>query len=261
MQPMVSHDSCVIGYGMVGKATSFLFGIKKHFDTDESRSNTTLKEAAKCNFIFICLPTPERAGKYIVEPIFDTIRKIESYGCSAIYIIRSTVYPGFATELQKKFKINRVVSNPEFLSEDTWEVDIKHPPFVLLGGVSQDSMNQVKKIFRVRMNKVPIIITNNITAELAKLAMNSYFATKVMFANQVYDYSTKVGANYETIKKILESHPFGPKNHFTIWYKGKRGVNGNCLPKDSKAMAHYSGSKLLKTVVDLNKDLVKKKKK
>ncbi len=258
---MISHNSCVIGYGMVGKATSLLFDIKKHFDTEKSRSNITLKEAAKCDLVFICLPTPEKLGRYIVEPIFETIKKIENYGNSAIYIIRSTVYPGFAMELQKKLKTNRVVSNPEFLSEDTWKKDIKYPPFVLLGSTSQDSVNLVKKIYKARMGKIPIFVTDNTTAELAKLAMNSYFATKVIFANQVFDYSKKVGANYETVKEVLESHPFGPKNHFTIWYKGKRGVNGNCLPKDSKAMAHYSDSKLLKTVISINKDLVKQERK
>lgn len=255
------NDYCVVGYGMVGKATSLLFDIQKHFDIDNTRSNISLEEAAKCKFVFICLPTPEKSGKYVVVSIFETIKKIESHGSSAIYIIRSTVYPGFALELQRKFKINRVVSNPEFLSEDTWKKDVKYPPFVLLGGSARDSTKQVENIYRAKMRKTLIIVTDNTTAELAKLTMNSYFATKVIFANQVYDYSEKVGANYETIKEVLESHPFGPKNHFTIWYKGKRGVNGNCLPKDSKAMANYSGSKLLRTVVNLNKDLVKKKRK
>ncbi|KKQ48424.1 MAG: UDP-glucose dehydrogenase [Candidatus Shapirobacteria bacterium GW2011_GWE1_38_10] len=259
LEAVINNNFCVIGYGMVGKATAVLFHVKKHFDVNKTRSNISLREAAKCKFVFICLPTPEKAGKYQVDGIIKTIENIESYGNSAIYIIRSTVYPGFANEIQKNLKINRIVSNPEFLSEDTWKKDVKYPPFVLIGGISKDSVNQVRKIYKIRVGNVPIVVTDNTTAELAKLAMNSYFATKVIFANQVYDYANKIDANYETIKNIMESHPFGPKNHFTIWYKGKRGVNGNCLPKDSKAMAHYSGSVLMKTIINLNKNLIKKK--
>ena len=54
------------------------------------------------------------------------------------------------------------------------------------------------------------------------------------------------------LSKVMESHPFGPKNHFTIWYKGKRGVNGHCLLKDTKAMAHYSKLELINKVYKLN---------
>lgn len=253
-------NAAVVGFGMVGNATATLFGIKKHFDIDSEKSNTTLKEVAKCRFVFLCLPTPvKEQGDYDVLAITQMIKEIEGYGGGSIYIIRSTVFPGFAEGLQKELGINRIISNPEFLSENTWEKDVKYPPFVLLGGLQGVFLEEVKAIYQSRVKSAPIIVTNNTTAEMAKLVMNGYFAAKVIFANQMYDSCLDLGANYETVKQVLEKHPYGPKNHFAIWYKGKRGVNGKCLPKDSKALAYYTHSDLVKNIVSLNEKYIYQK--
>lgn len=251
------ENACVIGYGVVGQATANLFGIKKHFDTDETKSNITLAEAANCKFIFICLPTPvDDSGIYHTDDIVQTIGQLNGYRAGGIYIIRSTVWPGFAQHIQKELGINRIISNPEFLTESTAEQDSKYPPFVLLGGMEGAFIKEVKAFYEGRIRSCPIILTDNTTAELAKLAMNAYFSTKVIFANQLFDAAQKLNANYERIKDVLERHPFGPKNHFEIWFKGKRGVNGKCLPKDTKAFAYYTGSELAKTAMALNESYI-----
>ena len=238
---------------MVGQAHAKVFGIRKIFTRNQDESTITLAEAARCKFVFICLPTPvDKHGEYFVEDIKSIIKQIESYGAGSIYVIRSTVPPGFALGLQREMKIPRIVSNPEFLSETTAYEDTKNPPFVLIGGYEGQFVKEVQGLYAARI-KAPIIITDNTTAELAKISLNAYFATKVMFANQLHDATQKLNANYSTIKHILESHPYGPKNHFTIWYKGKRGVHGMCLPKDSKAFAQYAHSELVEKVVELNR--------
>lgn len=253
-------NAAIVGFGMVGNATSTLFGIKKHFDIDATKSNTNLQEVSKCRFVFMCLPTPvKEQGDYDVSAIIQMIKEIENYGGGSIYIIRSTVFPGFALSLQKELGINRIISNPEFLSESTWEKDVKYPPFVLLGGLQGVFLEDVKALYQARIKSAPIIVTDNTTAEMAKLAINGYFATKVIFANQIYDSCQKFGVNYETVKQVLEKHPFGPKNHFTIWYKGKRGVNGKCLPKDSRALAYYTQLDLIKEIVALNEQYIYQK--
>lgn len=247
------NDACVIGMGMVGNATATLFGIKKHFDIIEEKSNITLEEVAKCRFVFICIPTPSKHGYYKQEPIFNLIEQIEQYGGGSIYIIRSTVSPGFALHIQKELGINRIVSNPEFLTEATWEKDVKHPPFILLGGFDGVYLDEVKGIYDARIKSDVVILTDNTTAEFTKLVMNGFFSLKVIFANQMYDAARAVGANYERMREVLEKHPFGPRNHFKIWFNGKRGIGGRCLPKDTEALAHYANSDLVKKVVELNK--------
>lgn len=247
------ENACIIGYGMVGKATGEVFGIEKHFDIKDELSNITLEDAAKCRIIFICLPTPvDEEGNYKVNEIKHIIKQIEDFGTAPIYVIRSTVFPGFAKGLQVDLQINRVISNPEFLSEATAVQDMKNPPFILLGGMEGQYRKEVQGFYEARIKGAPVIVTDNTTAEMAKLTMNAYFALKVIFANQTYDACRKIGANYETVKKLLESHPFGPKNHFEVWFREKRGVHGSCLPKDSKAFANYTGSELMRLAVLLN---------
>lgn len=247
------NNSCIIGYGMVGKATAEVFGIEKHYDHNEEKSNITLEEASKCRIVFICLPTPVRPdGTYMVDDIKAIIRQMEQYGNGPIYVIRSTVFPGFAKALMEEFQINTIVSNPEFLSEATAVEDMKNPPFIVVGGLEGTFRDEVKAFYEARIKSAPVITTDNTTAEMVKLSLNSFFALKVIFANETYDACRRLGANYETVKKVLESHPFGSKNHFTVWFRGKRGVNGHCLPKDSSAFAYYANSTLMRTVKVLN---------
>lgn len=246
-------NACVVGYGTVGKATASLFGIDKHYDLLPERSNITFEQVVECKYIFICLPTEVIPnGPYDTSSISSFIEKVRSVSLDPIYIIRSTVYPGFAFDMKENLKVDKIVSNPEFLNEATAELDAKNPPFILLGG-EDPYIEKIKGFYQARIKSAPVITTDSITAEMAKLTMNAYFATKVIFANQAYDSCAVLGANYDVVKKVLESHPYGPNNHFTVWFRGKRGVHGKCLPKDSSAFAYYTRSELVNKVVELNR--------
>lgn len=245
------ENACTIGAGVVGKATMAVFGIKKYFSLSES--NITLEDASKFKYVFICLPTPiDQDGNYITSDIEGIIKQIEGYGGAGIYILRSTIWPGYAKHLMEQLGIDRIVSNPEFLTEKTTEKDTKFPPFILLGGINNNLLEDVKGLYEARIKSAPVILTDNTTAEMAKLAMNGYFATKVIFANEVYDECQKFKANYEKVKEVLESHPFGPKNHFEIFHQGGRGAGGRCLKKDVKALAHYTQNSFFQTIVTCN---------
>lgn len=248
-------SAAVIGYGMVGKSTANLFGITKYFS--RSNSTATLEEIAKCRYVFICLPTSvEQDGTYYTKDIEDIIKQLEGYGGAGIYIMRSTVWPGFADHLMDQLDINRIVSNPEFLTEKTAEKDTKYPPFILLGGRNTAFLDDVKGLYEGRIKSAPVIVTDNKTAEMAKLAMNAYFATKVVFANQLFDACQRLGPNYEKVKEVLESHPFGPKNHFEIFHNGGRGAGGKCLRKDVKAFVHYTDADLVGYAAAINEHLL-----
>jgi len=250
-------NAVIVGYGMVGKAMAEVFSIEKHFDIQDDRSNCTLEEVAKHKLVFLCLPTlVDRFGNYQLDELKQIIKQINDFGTGCTFVIRSTVFPGFALGLQRDLNIDRIISNPEFLSEATAVQDVKNPPFILIGGLEGKYRDEVTAFYQGRVRSAPIIETDNTTAEMTKLALNAYFATKVIFANETEDACREIEANYETVKKVMEMHPFGPVNHFTIWFNGKRGVNGHCLPKDSKAFANYASSELVKKVVSLNENYI-----
>lgn len=251
----MNDDKCCIGYGYVGRSTALAFNIEKHFS--RSDSNITLEQASRCRYIFICLPTPTIDGKCFTGDIYKIIEQINQYPrhVDNIFIIRSTVYPGFANYVKTNLGIEHVVSNPEFISEDSWQRDAINPWMIVVGADDPRYREIVKGLYMGRYKYTQPIETDNKTAELLKYSMNTFFATKVIFANEIWDYCQKIGANYETIKRALENSPWGSKNHFQIVYKDKRGVNGNCLPKDLEALSVLTGSKLFKTMLEINEKL------
>jgi len=246
------EQAAIVGNGIVGNGTGTLFNIEKRFDVDATRSNCSLQEVSECRYVFICLPTPVKEGQYVVSDIIELVRQINEYRQGAIFIIRSTVWPGFGDHLFHLLHPEAVISNPEFLSEDTWEKDIKNPSFVLIGGGDGVHREEVAALYRNVTKHAPLIMTDNITAETAKLSLNAFFSTKVIFANQIYDFCQKSGANYQRVKEILEKHPYGMKNHTEIYYKDKRGLGGRCLPKDLEAFANYSHLPLLEKVKEIS---------
>lgn len=248
------NNACVIGYGTVGKATAKAFGIDHYYSRTEK--NIELEQAGNFKYIFICLPTPSLAdGSVYTVDIIKVIEEIivNPKSENSIFIIRSTVPPGFNRELQRGFGIDRFVSNPEFLNEDTAFEDAKNPDLIVIGADNPEYAKQVEAIYVSRFRYRNLILTNSVTAELIKYGLNTFFATKVMFANELYDYAQKINANYEIVKEALQTHKWGSQNHFTIHYKGKRGLHGKCLPKDTKAFAKLTRSPFFTMLVALNK--------
>jgi UDPglucose 6-dehydrogenase len=252
------NNAVVIGgLGTVGRATRLALGIDKYFDLQGS--TVSLKEAASYRYVFICLPTPTKNGNHSTYDVEESIRQIEKEGKEPLYIIRSTVLPGTANKIMETRRMDRVVSNPDFLTEAIWEDDAKRPALVVVGADNKDYANEVKGIYDSRYKYLEADVTNNVTAELTKYAFNCFYATKVIFANQIYDVAQKENANYDFIKNVMLKHKWVGSNHLNIFHKDYRGVGGKCLEKDLEAFTGFSKSKLLWTVREINKELRGKK--
>ena len=158
--------------------------------------------------------------------------------------------------LASKYGAN-IVHVPEFLSEDTWKKDSEWSDIVVIGSDDKKIGDDVLGIFKGRYKGAEFIYTDSTTAEMIKYAINCFYATKVVYANQVADYAEKVGANYTTIKKAMYARAWIGKNHLEIWHKGGRGSGGHCLEKDLEAFTEATKSALLKVANDLNKQLLK----
>lgn len=251
-------NAVVYGYGVVGKATAKAFNIPHYFDLKEA--SITLKEAAYKRYHFFCLPTPTVNGLCYVEPIVGLIQQLEQLPHNQnVYIIRSTVIPGTSRFIQSSLGINAIVSNPEFLTEATAEDDAIHPDIVVIGGDHKQYVDDVVGIYQGHLKSTPrLFTTDSITAEMAKYAVNTFYATKVTFANQIFDVCQRVGANYESVKNIMYGRKWVGANHLDVWHKGGRGVDGRCLRKDLDAFENYSKSKLLETVKKINDELLSK---
>lgn len=251
------NDAFCLGYGYVGKATAKALDIPYFFTRHES--NITLEEGAKKQFCFICLPTPtdeKGSQEKSRETIRDYVSQLKQYGGKNIFVIRSTVLPGTCRALAEEFKVP-VCSNPEFLSESTWEKDAVKPWALVIG--ADHAAEKLALVNAWKKVKCGVrLTTDTVTSETLKYTFNTWFATKVVFANQLYDTCVKNGADYKTIKYALHQIPWGTRHHFDPIHKDGRGAGGHCLPKDLKAFTKYSNSKFLKAVEEINNEYLQK---
>jgi len=246
------NDAVIVGYGMVGKATAHAFGVKDYY----SPSNHTIEksELSRFKYIFLCLPTPTVDGIQDDSLLRDYIIDISNKNPETIFIVRSTVLPGFCRSFMPTVNIVHV---PEFLTEKTWKRDVEWPSIVVIGGENRDILTEVAGFFKARYKGCKIILTDTITSELSKYALNTLYATKVVFANEIFDYAQKVGANYETVKEVLYASNWVGVNHLDVWHQGGKGAGGKCLEKDLEAFSKESASSLLIEANKINKQLIK----
>jgi UDP-glucose 6-dehydrogenase len=98
-------------------------------------------------------------------------------------------------------------------------------------------------------------------AEMVKYFGNTWFSTKVIFANQMYDMCQAVGADYDAVKEAAAADKRIGRSHLEVFHKGYRGYGGKCLPKDTRALIELGERlgvemALLKRVEELNEALV-----
>ncbi|MEL0190460.1 MAG: hypothetical protein VW878_06515, partial [Candidatus Poseidoniales archaeon] len=75
-------------------------------------------------------------------------------------------------------------------------------------------------------------------AELVKYSKNTFYAIKVIFANQMYDICSEMGEDWYKVRDIITSEqaqPIGP-THLDPIFGLHRGFGGKCLPKDTMAL-------------------------
>ena len=81
---------------------------------------------------------------------------------------------------------------------------------------------------------MPIFQSDPTTAEMVKYMANCYLATKVIFANEMFDLCEKLGIKYEEVKKLTVADHRIFDSHLDV--TTMRGFGGKCFPKDMMAL-------------------------
>lgn len=252
----------ISGLGMVGGAVRRWFYKNKiqTFCYDKFKKIGSLNNLNQANLIFICLPTPYsfKSG-YDISAIEENVSYFKT---PKIFVIKSTVLPGTTRFLGEKYKIHKFLHNPEFLREKTAYKDFISPDIQIVGYVNK-TKNIASDILRILPKASFSKIVPAESSELAKLAINNFLAMKVIFANQIYDLSEKLGIDYNSIKEILENEPRLGKSHFNVWHNNYRGFGGKCLPKEVNSLIfmfkkYKLKPELLEMINKINLKLLKK---
>ena len=252
----------IIGQGFVGNAIFQKF--KNYFkvltyDKNLKKCNSSIKEICnKCKIIFLCLPTPmNNDGSCDVSIVKSVLDKISQFDNEFIIVLKSTVAPTTTERFNKIYSNLLIVFNPEFLTERNAVEDFNNQDRVILGG-PRPATTILKQLYSKIFPKAHIIKTGSTHAEMVKYFTNCYLATKVSFANEMYEISNKLNLDYDKIieysildKRIGNSHLSvpGPDGDF--------GFGGHCFPKDMMAIINLSkklklDSNVLNAVIKTN---------
>ena len=248
----------IIGVGMVGGAVSEYYRGRgfKVFLYDKNKGIGNFDEAARAQFIFLCLPSPTlENGKQDLGPFEETLPALPS---GAKVIIKSTVLPGTTEKYQRLYHGLVLLHNPEFLDTRTAVRDFAQPDIQVVGytSVSKPHAEEVMKLLPPALHQELCLSRES---EAVKYFLNAFLAAKNTFANQIYDYCVAKDINYEVVKNIVRHAPrIGGEIHLNVFADGYRGFSGACLPKDISALVHdartFSSPLLLVELVKMLND-------
>jgi len=237
----------VIGNGFVGNAIYENFKeFYKFFiyDTNKERSNcgAIYDVLHNTDIIFAALPTPidESIGRCDVSVIGKVMAQVNMWYNNNIIVLKSTVPPGTCEWIRSAYPKIRLVYSPEFLTERNSAQDFKTSSRAIFGG-SKDDTDEVLKLFKKHFPNKNYQVTDYKTAEMVKYFTNTFLATKVSFANEVYDICENLGINYTKVKDLALLDPRIGKSHLDVpGHDGSRGFGGTCFPKDLLSLIGHS---------------------
>lgn len=236
----------IVGYGFVGRAVEYGFNGTDSFIVDPKYDDSTIKELCSLNpeAIFVCVPTPNNDTNYSI--LTNVLDEIFSNHYKGMVVVKSTILPDYIINYD-------VIYNPEFLSRDTAFDDFVNPHLLIIGG---NRSEELLELYETKSQVKPknTFLTDIKTASLIKYTLNTFFATKITFMNQIHDVSEKMNVDYDELKNIISKHPWVGNYHLNVpGNDGSRGFGGPCLPKDTEAFTKHFNLDILNTVLELNK--------
>lgn len=217
----------------------------------------------------ICVGTPLGLdNKLNTQYVYDIIHSIMDF-CGdnkSIIIGRSTMLVGEVDKLHlymKKLNHNNNIEllwSPEFLREGSAVNDTLYPERVIIGtapATNDEVINYTKDIIATNTNN--IVITDYKSAELIKIAANSYLAYRLSFINGVNELCSNIGANILDVQYGLSLDKRIGKQYFNPGI----GFGGGCLPKDIMSFSNLlldnncdEFSTICKKVLEFNNKIV-----
>jgi len=206
------------------------------------------------NFHLACVPTPQKSDGNldlsVVEAVAESAIKYLQPG--SVFVMKSTVPPGTCASLLERFNSQdlEIVANPEFLQVGKAVKQTFKPARIVVGAHHQYVANQVADLYD--RSNVSTLLTDLTTAELIKLAANSYLAVRLSFVNEIAAVAQNLGANGDETFEGLGTDPRIGSDYLAPG----PGWGGSCLPKDARALATIAskgaGSPVLEAALQSN---------
>ncbi|CAB5010654.1 MAG: nucleotide sugar dehydrogenase [Actinobacteria bacterium] len=200
---------------------------------------TDFSAVADADVHFICVGTPQSKDGLAADLTYvkASVAAIAPYLKSGSLVVgKSTVPVGTAQMLRDQLAISApnadLAWNPEFLREGFAVEDTLTPNRLVVGVVNDRAETILKEVYApVIALGTPWIRADLPTAELVKVAANSFLATKISFINAMAEVCEAAGGDVTVLAKAIGYDPrIG--NRFL---QAGIGFGGGCLPKDIRA--------------------------
>ncbi|MDQ1752836.1 MAG: UDPglucose 6-dehydrogenase [Pseudonocardiales bacterium] len=186
---------------------------------------------------FICVGTPQKRGEFAadlsyVDGAVQALLPVMKSG--SLVVGKSTVPAGTAARLALDIGAagGDLVWNPEFLREGFAVEDTLRPDRIVMGVADDRAAKVMSEVYQqILETGTPLIVTDFATAELVKVAANSFLATKISFINAMAEICENTGADVTQLSAAL-SHDERIGGKFL---HAGLGFGGGCLPKDIRA--------------------------
>ena len=217
----------------------------KHVGSGRLRFGTSVAHAAEfAELHFVCVGTPQKAGEYAADLTYvdAAFRSLAAHlRPGAVVVGKSTVPVGTAARLAVLVRAagGALVWNPEFLREGFAVADTLRPDRIVIGVEDDTARARLEQAYAPILagRDIPVIVTDFATAELVKVAANSFLATKVSFINAMAEVCEATGAD---ITQLAEAIGHDPRIGHRFLRAGL-GFGGGCLPKDIRAFMARAG--------------------
>jgi UDPglucose 6-dehydrogenase len=242
----IDVDADKVALAAAGDAPFFEPGLepllRKNLDAGRLRFTTSYPEVAGFGDVhFLCVGTPQSADgsadlRYI-DGVVDALAPHLARGC--LVVGKSTVPVGTARRITARIRELapagddcEVAWNPEFLREGHAVQDSLSPDRLVFGVTSAHAAERLRDVYAVPLaNGVPGLVMDMETAELVKVAANSFLATKISFINAMAEMCETAGADVTRLAVALaHDDRIGGK-----FLSPGLGFGGGCLPKDIRA--------------------------
>jgi UDPglucose 6-dehydrogenase len=163
-----------------------------------------------------------------------------------VVVGKSTVPVGTAERLAERIweaqPEAELIWNPEFLREGHAVADTLHPDRFVYGvaatAIGSAAAEKLDEVYAAALAEgTPKVMADLATAQLVKVAANSFLATKISFINAMAELCEATGADVTLLADAIGHDPRIGR-HFL---NSGVGFGGGCLPKDIRAFMARAG--------------------
>jgi UDPglucose 6-dehydrogenase len=240
----------LIGLGFVGSAMLKSFKKRKvniHavYDKFKDGGIGNLESNLDTDISFWNLPTifDENKKSYDLEPIYEVADYFSKNNYTGLIIIKSTIIPETTIKISKCFTNLKFIHNPEFLTARTAYEDFDNQEHIVLGfndRCTEDDNNLIRNFYNKYYPDAEISTCSCTESESMKIFVNSFYAVKIQFFNELFLVCQQNGACYKKVKEMMLKNGWINKMHTNVpGPDGKLSYGGLCFPKDTHALLQY----------------------